>query len=746
MINIVFIGSKHNKRIKILKSISDSKLHIINTIKSIPEIVIDLFVVDHTYKYIDYNSGTILKNNKKLKHIPIISLIKKSENIDEKCVSDIIVSNIVSDAEFKNYVNTMIKMKLMDDELKKDKIILELKVKERTLEHQNKATRLNIILNSIGDGVIVTDSKGKIELINPTVKTLCNINNDDYLNKKIHNIFKFFINDKEIDLFKIVKNTQEKFCLPIDSILVTKTKKIRISDSASPIFDLDGNFNGVVIVFHDITEDYEMRQNLINSEKKYKSIYDNVPDIIYTYDMNGYITSINKNINILGYTKNEVLGKNISMLITPDSYEISKKEIEIKKNNNDIITIYNVTFLTKNNEKRIYEIKSNIIKNFNDSDNEIFATARDITESIKSRIALKESKEIAEKSNNMKTMFISTMTHEIKTPLNSIMGFSSIILDNLKSEKLKEYANMIITSGNKLDKIIDDIICISDSYSGSLKINKKYFNVNDLLKDVDSICCDILNSRNKLNVKLNLDLTDDYIIYNDYEKIKNILIEIITNSIKFTVKGHIIYGFYIIDDKIEFYVEDTGIGIEHENLDKIYDTFYQINRHKFKKQEGTGLGLSLCKCLVDALDGEIEINSEYNEGTFISIKINIDDDKKIIDTSVTHNIIENKNVLLIVKNESTYNILTLLLSSMSFIIKQTSDYNDSMNEIENNKFDLIIIDFNNLSFNPNDLIKEIIKKNHMFIIASNNKTNFNKHTIDFPINPSQLIDKIKNMF
>jgi PAS domain S-box-containing protein len=331
MINIVFIGGKHNQRIKILRSVSNSKLHIVNTIKLIPEIVIDLFVVDNTYKYIDYNTCSILKKNSKLKHIPIISLIKKSDNIDETNVSDIIVSNLVSDAEFKNYVNTMIKMKLMDDELKKEKIILELKVKERTLEHQNKASRLNITLNSIGDGVIVTDSKGRIELINPTVQTLCDIKDNEYLNKKIRSVFKFFINDNEVDLFKIVKNTQEKFCLPIDSMLVTKNKKIRISDSASPIFDADGNFNGVVIVFHDITDDYEMRQNLINSEKKYKRIYENVPDIIYTYDMNGFITSINKNINILGYTKNEVLGKNISMLVTHESYEISKKEIEIKK-------------------------------------------------------------------------------------------------------------------------------------------------------------------------------------------------------------------------------------------------------------------------------------------------------------------------------------------------------------------------------------------------------------------------------
>lgn len=753
MVKIVFIGSRNNNRIKILRKIPESKLYIIKNIDEFPNVVIDLIVIDKTNENNTHcvlcNMCKLIKSDKKLNHIPIISLLN-SKNIRQKNSDgcDLMVSELVSDIEFDNYVKTMIKMKLMDDELKKEKIILELKVKDRTIEYENKANNLSITLNSIGDGVIVTDANGNINLVNPAAQLVCNFKNEnEYLGKKLKQVFKFFIENNEIDIFKIVKNSNKKYKLPTNSILITKNSKLRISDSASPIFNSDGVFNGVVIVFNDVTDDYIMKKNIIESETKYKRLYNNVPDIIYTHTIDGVITNINKNVIDLGYTPEEVLGKNIKLFLDEKNLKIANEKINIKTQNTDLVTVYNIELKTKYNKIKIYEIKSNIIKD-NDIRDEIFTIARDITEFINFQNELKKAKDIAESSDNMKSIFISNMTHEIKTPLNSIIGFSSLISEQPISEKIKTYIEMIISSGKLLSDIIDNIIDISDIASGSLRLIKKEFKINDLLYELDIIFHKELILRNKNNIKLILDLNDDLIIYSDYRRIRQIIYEIVMNSIKFTTFGHIKYGYIVKDNNIEFFVKDTGLGIEEKNLDIIFDSFYQINRQQFKKQEGTGLGLTLCKKLSNLFNGDIFLESEYNNGTSVFINLPLEKMKlSVCDKKIDK--YKDKKILIVVENKITTDILRLILLSLSLTVEVINkyDYNDVINSLTNDIFDLMIFDIDNLSYNGDVLLK-YLKSNNIntpYVLSSNKKSD-EKWVIENPINTSQLIGIIKKIF
>lgn len=754
MINIVFIGNKHNRRIEIIKKIPNCNLHIIKDYSKIPSIVIDLFIVERTEDKLKCSSCMLcknLKNNIKLKHIPVISLVKTHFlDIVKENSCDLLVSDIISDIEFENYVKTMVKMKLMDDELKKEKIVLELKVKERTLELQKYADKLNITMNSMGDGVIVTDSQGIITSINPAVRISCNILEEECIGKHINKIFKFYINNEYIDIFKIVKNTNKIYKLPIDSILKTKRTKLRISDSASPIFDKDGKFNGLVLVYHDVTEEYEMRKNLIESEKKYKRLYDNIPDIIYTVDMSGVFTSINEAVNQFGYKKEEVIGKNISFFVSDKDLKIISQHIENKKNGIETISKYNVNIKCKDGTTKTLEVKSHLIKTLNEKNNEIFVIARDVTNIIKVQNELRIAKENAEKSDNMKSFFISNLTHEIKTPLNAIMGFSSLISEKVQTKELKNFSDMIINSGRKLSELISKIIDISDISSGSLKLFKKYFSMNELLEEIQ---CEMLNEKSKRNkhdiTLLLIENQNDILFYGDRRRIKEIISELILNSIKFTNIGTIKYGYEIDNDEIIFYIHDTGIGIDEKNIGLVFNSFYQINRHKQKNQEGIGLGLTFCKELIRLFNGYIKIDSIQGIGTTVCFKIPIEKEKEEdIKFNLSTKIPKiNKNVLTIVENTDTDGILQLVLLSQSFNVERSTNFIDSINKIKNNNYDLIIIDVNNLSFNGFDLI-DWIKSNNIktpYIISSNIKDETGIHFIDNPINTSQFLDTIKKI-
>lgn len=760
-IRIVFIGDDNNKRIKILNKIENTTINIISNIfnekdfnNKIPKDVIDLFIIDKITT-LNKKISTFIKNNRHLNHIPIISLISRDNITDDfSDDSDLIVSDNVSDIEFKYYVKTMIKMKIMDDELKKEKIILELKVKDRTIELENKAERLNITLNSIGDGVIVTNAKGEITTLNPVAAELTDVEEQNYINKHIDDVFQFYIDSDKINIFDIVKTSKKQYKLPIDSILITKSKKIRIADSASPMFDKHHNFTGMVVVFHDVTEDCEMRRILTESEKKYKKLYDSVPDFIYTLDLFGNIITMNDNIIKLGYNVEETIGKNISFFLDENGLELSLSMINIKKQDPLKITKYNVKVKTKSNEYRVLEVKTHLIKNIDNNEYEIFAIARDVTEIVEFQEKLKEAKDRAERSDKLKTYFISNLSHEIKTPMNSIIGFSDLLNNENNTVKIKKYTDIIIQAGYQLLSIIDDIMDVSELESGTLMLIKKEFSLNNLFIEIYNEFKDELYIRNKYNIKFILKIDEnDTLIYNDEKRLKQIIKNIIKNSIKFTETGHITYGYTITDDGINIFVHDTGIGIKEEHINFIFDSFFQINRNKLKKQEGTGLGLTICRDIIYLLGGEINVESEFENGTSIYVNIpiiTVNNKHTEINETVNDNI-KNKNVCIIVEDINTYGLLQLLLLSLSMNIHRINNIFDIEKERKNEvKYDILIIDINNLSFDVNTILSylETNNINIPILFLSNDKNDLKnvKWISDIPINATQLINTLKEIF
>lgn len=230
-------------------------------------------------------------------------------------------------------------------------------------------------------------------------------------------------------------------------------------------------------------------------------------------------------------------------------------------------------------------------------------------------------KEKAMKSDKLKSAFLANMSHEIRTPMNAIIGFSQLLSDGAGSDNKQQYINIIQNSGNNLLRLINDIIDLSKIEAAELEIKQSEMSVRDLfieLKDVYSI--EILK-KEKTDVQISYNLSDiDIFIQSDPLRLKQILSNLLSNALKFTSSGTIIFSCEKKGKELIFTVSDTGTGIPEEDQSKIFERFTKFN-YQGMNTEGTGIGLSIAEKLVSLLNGRIWFNSVVGKGTefFFSI-------------------------------------------------------------------------------------------------------------------------------
>ncbi|MBU1013905.1 MAG: PAS domain S-box protein [Bacteroidetes bacterium] len=223
----------------------------------------------------------------------------------------------------------------------------------------------------------------------------------------------------------------------------------------------------------------------------------------------------------------------------------------------------------------------------------------------------------ATESDRLKTAFLATMSHELRTPLNAIIGFSSVIHEDLPISDIVKFSKTINDSGNHLLKIIEDIFDISLIESGVIKIQKIEINLNIILKEIHEIIKHEQEKTNKNHLDLNLMLPSyekELAIITDPAKLKQILINILKNALKFTHEGSIHYGYSIEivngEPMLKFYIEDTGIGIAKNDQRIIFEIFRQVDESYTKTYGGAGIGLAISKKLTELLGGNIWFESE----------------------------------------------------------------------------------------------------------------------------------------
>ena len=222
----------------------------------------------------------------------------------------------------------------------------------------------------------------------------------------------------------------------------------------------------------------------------------------------------------------------------------------------------------------------------------------------------------------LKSAFLQNVAHEIRTPMNSILGFSNLLNnDQLPMVELQEYTQYIISSCNQLLSVVNDILYVANIESGQVITNEEELNLNVLLKNLHKGFKEKLTNKN-IEFTYHLALSNkDSCIVTDGMKLKQILWNLIMNAIKFTPQGYVRFGYEVKGENVEFYVQDSGIGIDENMWEDIFKPFHQVDSTTNREFDGIGLGLSICAGYVKKLGGKIWFKSELNKGTSLYFTI-----------------------------------------------------------------------------------------------------------------------------
>jgi signal transduction histidine kinase/CheY-like chemotaxis protein len=387
----------------------------------------------------------------------------------------------------------------------------------------------------------------------------------------------------------------------------------------------------------------------------------------------------------------------------------------------------------------------------------------------KTQKELEQAKIRAEESNELKSAFLSNISHEIRTPINSILGFSNVLSDpNIKREQQHEFISYISDNSKKLLKLINNLIDISKIDSNQLEIENDYFKVENVLKDLQT---KYLNQSQVLNLEFVINTIDNNeFIRTDKNKFIKIFENLIENSLKFTEQGKIEIGYFKNDSKdCVFYIRDTGIGIPIEKQKSIFDIFRQAETWNSRKYEGSGLGLSLSKKLINLLDGELWFDSKENSGTNFYFRLNgsgkdslalLNDEVQDYKESKESNInpegnnvgYAQKNVLIAEDVKSNFNYLNAIIefTDAKVIWAKTGQEAIDICMRNNPQIDLVLMDIRMPEINGLDATRKIKEYNPdipvivqtAFAMNNERRDSINAGADDFitkPIDPQTLM-------
>lgn len=354
------------------------------------------------------------------------------------------------------------------------------------------------------------------------------------------------------------------------------------------------------------------------SEAFIENLFDNIPSMVFIKDAKDLkLIRVNKAAEaLLGYARHELIGRNDYDVFPEDQANFFSSKDRSVFESDGIVVVEEEVIDTKNGPKILYT-KKIAVRDSNGNSKFLIGISEDITEKRANEQALLKAKEHAEESDRLKSAFLQNMSHEIRTPLNAICGFSEKINSpNLTPEKRKQYSKFIVDNSFQLLSIVNNVLTISSLDTGQERVFRSEVNVNTLMHELESSHSLRLKLRDDVQLRVGKWLPmDSAIVETDKAKLHQILSNLIGNAIKFTQKGVVEFGCVLQADTIEFYVSDSGIGIEEGKQHRIFKRFAQADLTIQHSYGGTGLGLPICKGLVELLGGKIWLESKVGIGS-----------------------------------------------------------------------------------------------------------------------------------
>lgn len=389
-------------------------------------------------------------------------------------------------------------------------------------------------------------------------------------------------------------------------------------NNTSPIYSGD-EIIGVIFISRNVTKSRELANEIKESENRFQKLVEAASDIIYSCDAYGNFTYMNPVASkVAGFQDNSYLGVNFLEVIRED-YRESVGQFYQQQFKNRVNNTYNEFPIQSISGETSWLGQNVQIKTDNDYVIGFQALARDITERKQFEEMLIDARQKAEESSRAKEQFLSVMSHEIRTPLNAVIGLTNLLLEERPTKQQLEHLRAIKFSADSLLHIINDILDFSKIESGKIILENEDFNLEHLIEGIHNALSMEAESK-KINLNLNYDKHLPNYVNGDSVRLNQILLNLISNSIKFTDEGKVDINVKLAQEletewKVEFTISDTGIGIAKEKQKSIFESFTQASKETTRKYGGTGLGLTITKQLIDLHSGTIQLKSKVGVGT-----------------------------------------------------------------------------------------------------------------------------------
>jgi len=532
---------------------------------------------------------------------------------------------------------------------RKDKILLPVEIETQIVTYNNapayvigisdisnrkrieeEIVKLSIALDQSANEIIITRKEGDIEYVNRSFTNITGYLPSEVIGKNPR-ILKSGTQSQEFyrDLWKTLLKGKQW-----EGEFHNRKKNGELyweNATITPIKNKDGEIVRYIAIKEDITRRKKAEQSLRESEEKFRSMISNIPGVVYrcAYDLDWTIFFITDAIeNVTGYRSDELQNNHsvtFAGIIHPDDRVLVAESVKTGISNFKqfsieyrILTKQNTVKWVSNSGRPVFDENNTIIW----LDGFLF----DITERIMVLEELKKAKIAAEEANNAKSEFLANISHEIRTPLNSVLGFTEL-MEGLTTDSMQiKYLNSIKASGKNLMMLINDLLDLSKIESGKMTLYFAFFDIRRLLDEIRNVFS-LRVAIKGIRYREELDKQFPAEIKFDEVRLRQILINLVGNAVKFThegeirilVKGHSKKKDADAQMKLEIKVIDTGIGIPENSFRLIFESFRQHSQLNSRKYGGTGLGLAITKRLVEAMNGKITVESQIGQGSIFSV-------------------------------------------------------------------------------------------------------------------------------
>jgi PAS domain S-box-containing protein len=521
-------------------------------------------------------------------------------------------------------------------------------------------------------------------------------------------------------------------------------KEITVSISASPIYDADGLFCGSIAIYKDITDKKELYKKLQVSEERWRIALEGGQFGVWDWDIaNNKFFYSNLFKGMLGYNENELSEsfEEWKGLVHQEDLPAILDNINGHFKGKHYVVEYRMK--CKDNSYKWLRSKGRVISWSKDGKplrmigtNEDISDRKVIEEELREKYKqLELLKQEADSANKAKSLFLANMSHEIRTPLNGVLATMQLLQSTALDAEQTKYIKMIMESGNILSATINDLLDISKIETGTFKLNGELFDLKEVVTNIHNNLS-IASNQKGLEVRYFFDPTIDVQFIGDKLRLQQILNNLINNAVKFTDDGYVSFRIKKIfsddqNEKIEFKIEDSGIGIEEDCKEMIFNNFYQGDLSPSKRYMGAGLGLAISKQLAMLMGGDIWFESVVGQGsTFYftcefkkSININSDNEKVYI--NVNHNSaneqFSNKVILAVEDNIINQQVMEDIIMKRGYKYIAAYNGNEALSIVKNNRVDLILMDIQLPELNGFEVTKAIreggTENKHVPIIA-----------------------------